>query len=171
MCNDSGIARPTRKLSYLGGIMQHAARLRPYVVVAAIAVAACGDKVEVVGDMTATALRAGKLADKQSAARQAPPTAPQLQFTSTDQKLIRTAELRIEVEDLPGAMLRADSIARRRDALIADSRITQYPNERRDATIVIRVPSSRFDETVTALRGSRTRRPAPTTSPRNTPTS
>jgi hypothetical protein len=68
------------------------------------------------------------------------------------QKLIRSAQLRIEVKDVQQAVRSADSLVRQRGALVADSRLSQDAQDRRQAQLVIRVPSDRFAETIVALR-------------------
>jgi hypothetical protein len=69
-----------------------------------------------------------------------------------EQKLIRSAELRMQVDRVPAAIQAADSIAKQRDALLADVRVNQDEQGRRSAQLVIRVPASRFAETLEALK-------------------
>lgn len=79
---------------------------------------------------------------------------PALARTSTwaNQKLIRTADLRIEAKDV-GATLRAiDSLAAQFDALVADAHVTQDANGKRDARLIIRVASQRFNDVLSGLR-------------------
>jgi hypothetical protein len=71
----------------------------------------------------------------------------------TEQKLIRSAELRIQVESVPLAVERADSISREFEAFLADMRITQDDRGRRSAALVIRAPTARFPEVLDHLRG------------------
>lgn len=81
-----------------------------------------------------------------SSARRAP--APQ----SVERKLIRSANLRIEVKHVDSAMRLIDAAVRTREALVADARFSQTPDTRRDAVVSINVPASRFDETLADLR-------------------
>jgi hypothetical protein len=67
-------------------------------------------------------------------------------------KLIRSAELNIQVLNVERALRVLDSAARTRTAFVADARVAQTSDKRRDARVVIRVPSDRFDETLAALR-------------------
>ena len=60
------------------------------------------------------------------------------------QKLIRSAELHIQVRDVPAALRAADSIAQSRHALVADSRTTQDGDGKRTAEVLLRVPSEGF---------------------------
>lgn len=84
-------------------------------------------------------------------ARAQRPTATQAS-TWANQKLIRSADLRIEAKDV-GATLRAiDSLAAQHDALVADAHVTQDANGKRDACLVIRVASQRFNEVLSGLR-------------------
>jgi hypothetical protein len=69
-----------------------------------------------------------------------------------EQKLIRSAELRMQVDRVPVAIQAADSIAKQRDALLADVRVTQDEHGRRGAQLIIRVPALRFAETIEALK-------------------
>ncbi len=68
------------------------------------------------------------------------------------QKLIRSADLRVEVKDVQNAMRSADSLVKLRGALIADSKLGQDADGRHQAELVIRVPSERFAATLAALR-------------------
>lgn len=68
-------------------------------------------------------------------------------------RLIRTAQLDIQVTNIVRAMSLADSIARLRDAVVTDSRSNEAPDSPRDANFVVRVPAVRFSETLMALRG------------------
>ena len=85
------------------------------------------------------------LARKQIAAR------PQ-QSTWADQKLIRTADLRIEAKDVGAALRAIDSLAAARDALVADAHVTQDANGKRDAHLTIRVASQHFNDVLAGLR-------------------
>ena len=75
-----------------------------------------------------------------------------LQAMWAEQKLNRSAELRMQVDRVPAAVQAADSIARQRDALLADVRVTQDEQGRRSAQLGIRVPAPRFAETIEALK-------------------
>ncbi|MEO8946698.1 MAG: DUF4349 domain-containing protein [Gemmatimonadaceae bacterium] len=68
------------------------------------------------------------------------------------QKLIRSAELEIEVKDIQSSMHLADSIVRQHGALLADSKLSQDADGRRQAELSIRVPSDSFANTVATLR-------------------
>jgi len=67
-------------------------------------------------------------------------------------KLIRSAELNIQVLSVDQALRIIDTATRSRRALVADARVTQDDNKRHNARLIIRVPSDRFDETLAALR-------------------
>jgi hypothetical protein len=69
-----------------------------------------------------------------------------------EQKLIRSAELRMQVDGVPKAVQAADSIARQHDALLADITVNQDAQRRASAQLVIRVPAPRFAETIEALK-------------------
>ena len=68
------------------------------------------------------------------------------------QKLIRSAELRIQVRDAALAARQADDVARAHAGLVADSHITQADRAPTDARIVVRVPADSFDAAMDGLR-------------------
>ncbi len=69
-----------------------------------------------------------------------------------EQKLIRTADLEVEVDSARAAMEEAERIATASDGLVADSRITQDSRGKEHATVSLRVPTQRFEETLGQLR-------------------
>jgi hypothetical protein len=70
-----------------------------------------------------------------------------------EQKLIRSADLRLEVDSVPLAVRRVDSVARRFDALLADTHLIQDAGGRRSAVLAIRVAADRFADALEAVRG------------------
>jgi len=102
--------------------------------------------------------RAAAFADPVVAAERAPAgfrvqqAPPSLQAMWAEQKLIRSAELRIEAQSVPIAVARADSMARQYGALLADTRITQDDQDRKSAALLIRVPVAKFPDLLNALR-------------------
>jgi hypothetical protein len=74
------------------------------------------------------------------------------QLPQADRKLIRTAQLRLQVRDVPAAITRADSIAKSRQALVADSRTRLDADGTRTADLVLRVPAAQLDELLRTLR-------------------
>lgn len=68
------------------------------------------------------------------------------------QKLIRSAELRIEVKNVEKAARAADSLAKQSGALIAESRVSQDEQERREARLELRVPSEHLAAALAELR-------------------
>ncbi|MDH3458407.1 MAG: DUF4349 domain-containing protein [Gemmatimonadota bacterium] len=70
----------------------------------------------------------------------------------TEQKLIRTADLEVEVDSARGALEEAERIATAHDGLVADSRITKDVRGKEHATVSLRVPTPRFVETLAQLR-------------------
>jgi len=67
------------------------------------------------------------------------------------QKLIRSAEVRLQVQDAAAAANRIDSMARAHDGMIADSRITQADRAPTDVRIVLRVPAGARDPVLAEL--------------------
>jgi hypothetical protein len=80
-------------------------------------------------------------------------SAPAIQAMWAEQKLIRTADLGLQVEEVPAAVDRVDSAARRHDGFVADRRVTRHEGDRQTATLTIRVPADRFDGLLEELRG------------------
>lgn len=68
------------------------------------------------------------------------------------QRLVRQADMRIQVDDASAAARQIDGIARAHAALVADSHITQADRAPTDARVVVRVPADSFDAVVDALR-------------------
>src|SRR4051812_11159196 len=125
------------------------------IVLATLLVGACGDKMDV-GVARSARLQSVSNVANSPARGQGTPNAPagtSLAAYWSAQKLIRSAELRLQVADVGAAVARADSVATQRGALLADSRVTQGQDDSREAQVVVRVPSERFTETLAALRG------------------
>ena len=94
-------------------------------------------------DSAATEMVAGYVSTRQAASPQA---------AVAQRRLIRSAELRMEVERVVLALNRADSIATAQGGLVADMRVSQDRNGKREATAILRVPSGVLTETLTALK-------------------
>src|ERR1044071_7519454 len=82
----------------------------------------------------------------------APGPTPSLEAMVAEDKLIRTAELRIQVQRVRGAIERMDSLTRSMGAFIADTRVTQDDKGRSDAELTLRVPVGQFTRVLDALR-------------------
>ena len=67
-------------------------------------------------------------------------------------KLIRSAELRIEVRDVAEAVRLVDNAARTHEAVTAGAHIVQVADKRRDGNLTIQVPAARFDVMLAELR-------------------
>jgi len=80
------------------------------------------------------------------------PNAPLQDVRVTQRKLIRSAELRIEVAHVDSAIRLVDAAMRSHEAVVANAQVSQISDKRRDATVSINVPANRFDETLTELR-------------------
>ncbi len=68
-----------------------------------------------------------------------------------EQKLVRNAELAMEVPDLDEAIRGTEAVASRNNGLVVDSEIRQTDGNRQ-AEIRVRVPSARFDPALEELR-------------------
>ena len=84
-------------------------------------------------------------------------TSAQAVATSADsvwaeQKLIRTAEISVEVTSVEEALEEIEAIASRQDALVADTNIEQYGAGNRRAVISVRVPTANFEAAVRDFR-------------------
>jgi hypothetical protein len=86
------------------------------------------------------------------AATPAPNATPQDAAQVVQRKLIRSANLRIEVAHVDSAMRLVDATMRSHEAVVANAQVSQVSEKRRDATVSINVPANRFDETLAALR-------------------
>src|SRR5258705_3917117 len=69
------------------------------------------------------------------------------------QKLIRSGDLELQVDDVRVAARRADSVALAMGGLVADSRMTRGAQDRQGAELGVRVPSERFGAAMAALSG------------------
>ncbi len=78
--------------------------------------------------------------------------ASQVESMWLQQQLVRSGELRIEVDSVALAIDRADSIAAAGGGLLADVAIWRDSARRSRARLVMRVPAGRFGETQSALR-------------------
>ena len=74
------------------------------------------------------------------------------QVPEIDRKIIRTGELRIELEDVGRGVRAADSIAAATRGIVANSRRFQGDNGATEAAIVLRVPADQFATAMDALR-------------------
>jgi hypothetical protein len=88
-----------------------------------------------------------------SALREGAPTVAGLQARAVaPERIIRTAQLHLEVDDVTAATVRIDSIVRQADGIVADRRQSAGENSKQSADLVIRVPASGLGGVVPALR-------------------
>ncbi|HET9425174.1 MAG TPA: DUF4349 domain-containing protein [Gemmatimonadaceae bacterium] len=80
------------------------------------------------------------------------PLTQSVQTPTVDQKVIRTGELRIELDDVGRAVRVADSIAAAMRGSVANSRRFHGENGATEAAMVLRIPADRFAATMEALR-------------------
>jgi hypothetical protein len=71
---------------------------------------------------------------------------------STDQRLIRNADLRVEVPSLEPALDRVRAVAADQNGTVAGLELRAESGSPRTATVTVRVPEDRFDATLAALR-------------------
>ena len=108
-----------------------------------------------VTSLSATATPAAEAPNELAAMRSVPPApnaAPQDAAQIVQRKLIRSANLRIEVAHVDSAMRLVDAAMRSHDAVVANAQVSQISDKRSDATVSISVPANRFDETLAELR-------------------
>jgi hypothetical protein len=133
-------------------------RIAPVIGILIVCAAACGDDKPVFREMALSRVAASPAPRLESDAAvrfdgAAVGTAePPATFSAT-QKLIRTAELRIQVRDVPAALRLTDSIAQSWQAVLANSRTSGDANGKRTAEVVLRVPSQQFGDVLKSLRG------------------
>jgi Domain of unknown function (DUF4349) len=121
------------------------------VVLVAFATGGCGGKGIVSGDR-AVATASAPAAERVIAfAKNEQGAAPIATYWAA-QKLIRTADMRIQVRDVAGALKLTDSIARANESLVADSRTTQDAEGKKTSEILLHVPTPRFPGVIEALR-------------------
>ena len=80
----------------------------------------------------------------------ATPVAPT--SAATDPRLIRNADLRVEVPSLEPALDRVREVAADQNGTVAGLELRAESGARRTATVTVRVPEDRFDATLAALR-------------------
>lgn len=71
----------------------------------------------------------------------------------TDQKLIKTGYLNLEVKGVPDTVERVKEIALHRGGYVASSSISGETADRLRATVVVRVPAAAFDNTIADIKG------------------
>lgn len=77
---------------------------------------------------------------------------PAVAQAPVDRKLIRTAEIRIQLDDVVGGTRKADSIATAVAGQVTSSRIVRGNRGDVESHMALRVPNDRFAETLEALR-------------------
>lgn len=70
----------------------------------------------------------------------------------TDPKLIRNADLRVEVPSLEPALDRVRAVAAEQNGTVAGLELRAESGDRRTATVTVRVPEDRFDAALSSLR-------------------
>jgi len=75
----------------------------------------------------------------------------QAEPTARPRLLVRTGSATVEVEELDAAVEAVRVLAERAGGMLASVAISGGRNEMRSATMLLRVPSDRFDETIAAL--------------------
>lgn len=75
---------------------------------------------------------------------------------SSDRKIVQNAFLTLTFKDVQSGVERISLIAEANGGLVAESNVRQEANERR-ATVTIRVPASRYTETLAQVRGLATK--------------
>jgi len=78
--------------------------------------------------------------------------APQADLQQLDRKLIRTGEIRLEVDSLEIAISQAHSVALSAGGFIAESAVNEGSAGARSGTVVLRIPASAFDPVETQVR-------------------
>jgi hypothetical protein len=80
------------------------------------------------------------------------PMEKQAALSDSAPKLIRNGEIRLEVRDAIAAAAKADSVAKRHNAMVTDNQITQDDLGRHEAHLTLRVPADHFAAILTDLR-------------------
>src|SRR5262249_35185390 len=101
-------------------------------------------------DSNAGLLQAGKPAPASQAEPVSPPPPP---AADAGRKLIRNAQMSVEVRDFESSVRKVAEIAASFGGYVADSQSSGGDAGRRSGTLTIRVAAARFDEALKALRG------------------
>ncbi len=72
--------------------------------------------------------------------------------SGTDTKIIRTAYLTIEVKDVPGSVETLKSLAAQKGGYISSTNIQENYNKRLSGSVILRVPATEFDSTLTGVK-------------------
>ncbi|MEN6340929.1 MAG: DUF4349 domain-containing protein [Methanospirillum sp.] len=91
-------------------------------------------------------------ADRSVASGEAVAPGTALTAAPADPKLIRNADLRVEVPSLEPAIDRVREVAADQNGTVAGLELRAESGDRRTATVTVRVPEDRFDATLGALR-------------------
>ena len=123
-------------------------------VLCAVTLAACGDDGEMSSGVEADYARGG--ADMAVSAEALSATIPSvaqqpMPTPARPRMLIRTGSATIEVEAIDGAVESVRQIAERMGGFLASVAVSGGRDQTRTATLALRVPSDRFDETLAAL--------------------
>jgi hypothetical protein len=123
------------------------ARISRLAVLFPLILASCGDQSPRAYQSAPTAARFEQLplAFTPALARSAAPA-------SSDQRIIRSGDISVQVDNVELAARRADSIAQQRGGLVADMRVAQDDRGKRSANLVINIPADRFRETLPLLK-------------------
>ncbi|MET8579884.1 DUF4349 domain-containing protein [Streptomyces collinus] len=81
-------------------------------------------------------------------------TGPARAPKSVPSAVIRTASLTVEVKDVPEALDRARTTAEGAGGYVGQESTTRDPGGRERTRVVLRVPTARYDEVLTALQGT-----------------
>ncbi|MEV6113243.1 DUF4349 domain-containing protein [Streptomyces sp. NPDC052109] len=140
-------ARPARSLRALAGLL----------LAGSLALAGCGADDSGGGDSAKSAAKGPVAAAGQGGADQAgsggsgsSPKAPDL----TPGAIIRTASLTVQVADVPEALDRARATAEGAGGYVGKESTSRDAGGRERTRVVLRVPSARYDEVLTALQGT-----------------
>ncbi len=76
-----------------------------------------------------------------------PPTAGET-AADTDQKIIKTGILSFEVEDISETVSRLNALAQEKGGFVQESSVFQVTDERKEGSVMLRVPSEKFEETM-----------------------
>lgn len=98
------------------------------------------------------------LAEKYEAISETPTKAPQLPSTAVgkeniiEQKVIKTANLTLEVVKVGDAINEINSLAVSKGGFILSSSVTTNPDETQSASVILKIPASKFEETIKEIK-------------------
>jgi hypothetical protein len=102
----------------------------------------------------------GMEADKAASSGETPsggealaPLASSVAYAAAERKMIRTAEVRVEVEDAEKTLQECENLARQYAGFVGNTSVSRHSDGGKAGSATIRVPVARYDEALAKVRG------------------